>query len=157
MIRPLYAKSRTVDNSLHLSLDRVQRSPNPTSSPRKELHEFDLHPTRQPLIIRRNGARWTCSTNELIRHPQSLIPCSQHALLDPDTPLRGDAVERPSRRKDDEPGECAPAYESTDCFNFSWMREGKNLLVQAIRISNGAASVYVIKQALGKGGSKVPP
>ena len=142
MMGPLHARSRTLDHPLHLSLLRIQRSPDSTFFPRKEFYEFDLHPTRQPWITRRNRVRWTYSTNELNQQPHSLIPGSQYALLDPATPLRDEGVERPSRKQDDEPGECAPAYESSDCFYVSsWMREGQNLLVQAIRISNGAALV----------------
>ena len=43
-ICPLHTKSRTLDHSLHLSLPRIQRSPDSTFFPRKELDEFDLHP-----------------------------------------------------------------------------------------------------------------
>ena len=97
MISQLHARSRTRDHPLHLSLPRTQRSPNSTFFPRKELDEFDLHPTCQSSIARRNRLKWTYITNELIQHPYSLITCNQQALLDPDTPLRDEAEEGPSR------------------------------------------------------------
>ena len=93
MIGPLHAGSRTRDHPLHLCLPRIQLSSNSTFFPRKEYNEFDLHPKCQPLITRRNRARWTYSTNELIQHQYSLITCNQQALLDPDTPLRDEAEE----------------------------------------------------------------
>ena len=97
MIRPLYARSRTLDHPLHLRLPRIQSSPNSTFFPRKTYNEFDLHPTCQSSMTRRNTLRRTYITNELSQHPYSLITCNQQALLDPDTPLRDEAEEGPSR------------------------------------------------------------
>ena len=95
-IGSLYARSRTFDHPLHLSLSRIHLSHNSTFFLRKECNEFDLQPTRQPLITRRNRVRRTYITNELIQHPHSLITCNQQALLDPDNPLRDEAEEGPS-------------------------------------------------------------